>query len=148
MGSHYIQVGKLKIDQDLMNVICPAAGFTPANICPANGYILDPGAAYEPPVDIGTPSAEEIRLLCTNNSPGVFAVRVTTSAAAKYYAEIYTSTGTLIETTAEVTSGLVLTYYFPTTPAGALFIVKIKPVSGSITVFKVDNVTGDRKSVV
>ena len=124
----------------------PLIAFPPAVYCPANGYILDPGAPYVPPVDMGTPTTEEIRLLCTNNTPGLLTVRVTTSTAVQYYAQIYDSTGnTLIATTPNVNSNNPLTYFFPTTPTDSLFIVKIKPVSGSITVFKTDTYSGYTK---
>ena len=73
MPSHYIQVGKLKIDQDLMDVICPAAGYTPELICPANGYekiIPDyvPDAVI--PVTETPLSDESIVLICSSQVGG------------------------------------------------------------------------------
>ncbi len=47
MGSHYIPVGKLKIDKSILDLACPAAGYgetppPPEIYCPINGYIPDP----------------------------------------------------------------------------------------------------------
>lgn len=106
------------------------------------GYILDPGKEYTPVVDIGTPNAEEILLLCTDNTPGVISFKVNTSTVVKYYAEVYDESLTLLETTAEVSSGTTLKYTFPTLNTDTNYIVKIKPVSDSITIFKVDTYTG------
>ena len=117
----------------------PAGSLPHASVfCPANGYILDPGAPYVPPIDVGTPNTEEIILLCTNNAPGNISLTVTTSAAAQYYAEIYDDENNLITTTANVNSGVALTFTFPVIIPNSLYVMKIKPVSGSITVFKVN----------
>ena len=55
MGSHYIPVGKLKIDKELLDLACPAAGYgntppPPEIYCPVNGYIPDP-EIYIPPIN-------------------------------------------------------------------------------------------------
>lgn len=143
MGSHYIQVGKLKIDQDLMDVICPAAGFTPELICtPANGYIPDPGAPYIPPIDIGVPNEEEITLLCADSFPGYVSFRTSISSAKKYYVEVYNSLDVLIETSDLLNNSAQYTYWFPTND-GKYYKLIIRPEpTYSITSFYISSLSG------
>lgn len=60
MGSHYIPVGKLKIDKSILDLACPAAGYdetppNPAIYCPANGY----ENPFDPGVDLNIPEVPE-----------------------------------------------------------------------------------------
>lgn len=74
MGSHYIPVGKIKIDKEILDIACPAAGYgetppDPAIYCTANGYnVPDPGYVPDEALPtIETPlTTEQILLLCSN----------------------------------------------------------------------------------
>lgn len=134
MGSHYIKVGKLNvnIDQEFLDVLCPAAGFTPELICTVeNGYIPDP-TVFVPPIEIGTPAAEEILLLCTNESPGVISLKTKITDNTQYKVRIYDDSNSEIHNE-NINSNAAFTYYFPD---GALqyFKVRISPATAGKTI--------------
>lgn len=98
----------------------------PATYCPAAGYIKNP-EIYEQPIEIGTPSIEQILLLCSNESPGVVSVKCTTSAG-QYTTEVYDTDNNLISSV-NTNSGTQYNYYFPIV-VFAYYIVKIYPTTG------------------
>lgn len=105
----------------------------PAIYCPAHGYLPpESDGTYTPPVDIGIPTTEEIRLLCTNQQPSL--LRLTASGA--YNVKVIDSTDTTI-LDQNKTSGSYFTYTFTETDPIQLFVVKITPQSGqSLTTFR------------
>ncbi|WP_372775672.1 hypothetical protein [Mangrovibacterium sp.] len=110
--SHYIKVGNLKLDQDLMDVICPAAGFTPENICTVeNGYIPNPNVPFVAPitvVDIDVPP-ETIIFIMDSTLMSIFnkmTVSINASSALKY--TFYDSDENLL---GDVTSSSTSTHY-------------------------------------
>lgn len=140
MGSHYIQVGKLKFDQELLDIVCPAVGYTPELICPANGYILEPGQDYEPPIEIGSPSSEEIYILCENTGNKYTAFQCGISGG-QWYVEVYDGNNNYIESSTNINNGGAFTYSFPETPDYLIFKLKLTGAY-SFTYFRVGSPTG------
>jgi hypothetical protein len=135
MSSHYIQVGKLNIDKDLLDIVCPAVGYTPELICPANGYVLEPGQDdYVPPIITPEPSNEEIVILCHNSGAKCYKAQCGVSGG-KWYVEVYDGNGNYIETSAELSNGNHYSYDFPS--GYEYFIFKLKIVGAySFTYYK------------
>jgi hypothetical protein len=108
MGSHYIPVGKIKIDKEILDIVCPAAGYgetpPPAEIyCPINGYIPDPTKYVDDPVieeSIKEPGVGEISIL-VGNPPLEDKVkfRCSVSNSGKYNVFIYGADNTLLSAT-------------------------------------------------
>lgn len=140
MGSHYIPVGKIKFDKELLDIVCPAVGYTPELICTLeNGYIPNPNVhvPWVAPFDTGVPNAQEIILLCTNKPPSIIYFRV----QGNYTVEVFDSLNNLIQTS-DHASGAYYTYQFPTVNENALYILKIKNRAGStITLFRCHDIT-------
>lgn len=85
----------------------------PAVYCPANGYIPDPRIdPYVSPVDIGTPSSEEIILLCSNSGIKYVACRASITGGT-WYAQVYDKYGNLITTSTNLSSNATWSYTFP-----------------------------------
>jgi hypothetical protein len=150
MPSHYIQVGKLKIDQALMDVICPAAGYTPELICPAAGYEkVIPDYVPDPAIPVVTNlSDESIVLICGTGAGGNIAFVVNVSSGTCTY-EIYGAGNTLLATST-IVSGGTFTYTFTNDMAGyesangdKYFKLHFHPTTGgeSITIFRVSSTT-------
>ena len=141
MGSHYIPVGKIKIDKEILDIACPAAGYTPEILCPANGWVLEPGQPYVPVVDIGTPSVEQIFILLQHSAVARFTMAVT-CAGSQWYWELYSGTGDFIEKSSNINSGNSSKYLYEGVE-NAFYIIKIKLVSDvSITKFLISQMTG------
>ncbi len=95
MGSHYIPVGKIKIDKDILDIVCPAAGYDstpppPEIYCPVNGFIPDPTIYHEDPVitEAPRPGDGQIRLIVTDSGSRHIQFRCTVSNAGKYVVTI------------------------------------------------------------
>lgn len=128
MGSHYIKVGSFKLDQELMDTICPAAGYDttppdPGIYCPAHGY-YEETAIWEPPIEIIEPSPESIILFCDDTGYGLV----------RFYC--YASGGTavkveLLDAAYNVLSTDTFTNYytvtFPTQGDGFYYIIRLSP---------------------
>ncbi len=152
MGSHYIPVGKIKIDKDILDIVCPAAGYDetpppPEIYCPANGYIQEPGQPYVPPVEIGVPSENEIFILLTHTIVTRFGMKVW-CVGSQWYWELYTASGDFIEKSANINSGYTGTYQYNGVE-NALYIIKIK-LDGvaNITQFQFAAVAGYENTVL
>jgi hypothetical protein len=108
MGSHYIPVGKIKIDKDILDLACPAAGYgetppPPEIYCPINGFIPDPTKYVDDPVieeSIKEPGVGEISIL-VGNPPLEDKVkfRCSVSNSGKYNVFIYGADNTLLSVT-------------------------------------------------
>jgi len=137
MGSHYIPVGKIKIDKDILDIVCPAAGYgetppPPEIYCPVNGYIQEPGQPFVPPIEVPDPSEDEIIMLVQNAGFRLFRIVVNVSTG-HWFFEVYDSNNNLIETSSNYTSSAA--YDLSDYPDNALLIIKIKPTVGNITRF-------------
>src|SRR5690554_4501715 len=71
MGSHYIPVGKIKIDKEILDIACPAAGYgetppPPEIYCPANGYEAPEPFTEEPEPPLIPPGDGEFVFLVDN----------------------------------------------------------------------------------
>lgn len=71
MGSHYIPVGKIKIDKEILDIACPAAGYDetpppPEIYCPANGYEAPEPFTEEPEPPLIPPGDGEFVFLVDN----------------------------------------------------------------------------------
>jgi hypothetical protein len=131
MGSHYIQVGKLKFDQELMDIVCPAVGYTPELICPAAGYEKIDDGTFVEPITVPEPGTDEIVLLCSNEGLG----RIRFNVKGDHVVEIYNSNNNIIYSQNLASNGL-FDYSFPGINL-EYFIVRIFPQSGqNITAFK------------
>lgn len=114
MGSHYIPVGKLKIDKSFLDLACPAAGYDetppPAEIyCPANGFFPDPTQQILNPewYPLPDPVENEIILLYSDLQEGKVRVQVNlTGAGGQYKLQIYGQNGMMVGETAAVNSGV------------------------------------------
>lgn len=128
MGSHYIQVGKLKIDKDLLDIACPAAGYgstppPPQIYCPAAGYVLQ-YPEYVPPVGVVYPESVPQSIIFTCNSNfGIWSYLSFAKAgtSSSYVYEVFDLLGNLINSTTTPLS--VLTFSFPE-PKG-YYIVRV-----------------------
>lgn len=154
MGSHYIPVGKLKIDKYLLDIACPAAGYDgtppPAEIfCPANGYIdpNDPNNPYVPVFppyepELGMPEVDpneigegEILLICSNELIGEVRLSITRSTGNLNW-WIYGANDSLLDS--GNTSSISPTWNFNNYSGGFLtlsglsvFKLVLKPASGT-----------------
>lgn len=144
MGSHYIQVGKLKVDQELLDIACPAAGYgetppDPAVYCPANGY-SQPEEVWEPPVEIPTPGDDQILLLCDDLEQGVMGLYCKANSG-NILCEILTTDMVVLWS---ATNSTYHRFSFPTIDTSALYVVRLRPeTAGSyITHFYVTSYTG------
>lgn len=124
MGSHYIPVGKIKIDKEILDIACPAAGYTPELICPAAGYIKEPGQPHVPPVQMGVPADEEIWLLCQKTGFGVLFTQAYISGG-QWYMEVYDSNNNIVHVSDNKNNGNNLLYAFEGNE-GDYFTVKFK----------------------
>lgn len=121
MGSHYIKVGKvnLSVDQDLMDVICPASG-----------YIPDPSTVEIPDdyIPLPDPSEDKITLLCTDGGYKKMAFEVDTDGG-QYTANVYGLNNALIHTE-NVNSGVAFEYDFITSEG--------EPSSNGVSTYRVE----------
>lgn len=132
--SHYIPVGKLKIDKEILDYACPAAGYDktpppPEIYCPVNGYIPDP-TIYMPPVILPESSLESIIFIC-NGYYGDWdsdSASVNILGAVRKF-EVFDNTALLIHT---YVGADLFTYTFPSED---YYSVKISPSTelGTIT---------------
>lgn len=107
MGSHYIPVGKIKIDKEILDIVCPAAGYDetpppPEIYCPINGYIPDPTKYVEDPEieQIIEPGVGEISILVGNPfMQDKVRFRCTVTNSGKYNVFLYGAGNTLLSTT-------------------------------------------------
>jgi len=147
MGSHYIPVGKIKIDKEILDIACPAAGYSetpppPEIYCPAKGY-YDPNEPLKYDPDPNLPAAEpgtgEIILICTTQLDAAINVRTNTSTGQANYS-VYGANDTLISSQ-DINSGATFFYEFPASGGIELesgleaFKVVITPVTGNLTQF-------------
>jgi hypothetical protein len=144
MGSHYIQHGKLNIDEELLDIICPAAGYgetppDPSIYCPAHGYYQSDD--WEAPIALIDPETEQILLLCDDLEQGVLSCYMLVSAGNKKI-ELLRSDMTVISSAEFATTSYQLT--FPTKGTGTYYIVRFTPVNAgaSITAFYRTSFTG------
>lgn len=135
MGSHYIKVGNIKFDQDLLDTVCPAAGYTPELICPAAGWVYEP-EVWEPPIEVEEQTDQSIILICSNTLSK--SVDLRTLAASTY--KVYDSAGLMLYTE-DKNSNVSFVYNFPEeAPADSYFKIVITPQAGNnITRFYVNN---------
>lgn len=141
MGSHYIPVGKIKIDKDILDIVCPAAGYgetppPPQIYCPANGYIENP-EHWEEPFEMVNPSNEEILLLVDDLGQGVISLYCKSNVGNTIF-ELLTPGMTVIDSKS---FALNLQYTFPTFNTGTYYIIRLKPenVSSVIDRFYASN---------
>jgi len=148
MGSHYIPVGKLKIDKYILDIACPAAGYDttppdPAIYCPANKYYdPDKPLPYIPDENLPAvnPNDGEIILICTTDWHAAINVQTNTSTGQVKYS-IYGVNDSLIYSQ-NVNSGVVFFYQFPSVGGTDLgngklaYKVIITAVTGALTIFK------------
>jgi len=139
MGSHYISVGKLKVDSALLDIACPAAGYggtppDPASFCPLHGYALEPGA-WVAPVTYPDPIAEQILLLCDDLGQGVISVSMNVSAGSRKFEILPTDFSSVIFTATFAAS---YTYTFPTQGTGTFYVIRLTPATAGekITLFQ------------
>lgn len=148
MGSHYIQVGKLKIDKEILDLACPAAGYgetppDPAIYCPANGF-TEPEEVWESPVITPAPSNQEILLICSDFYEGGLAIRTKMSAGATKIEVLNSSMSVLSTFTASGTVLTTINIDFPTLDTGAIYIIRLSPtiVTGTFLEFRTAARTG------
>ena len=139
MGSHYIPVGKLKIDAEILDIACPAAGYgttppDPSIFCPAHGYSQDP-TVWVAPVTYPDPAAEQILLLCDDLGQGVISVSMNVTSGSRKFEVLPVDFSTVIFSTTFAASN---TYIFPTQGTGTKYIVRLSPatVGEKITLFQ------------
>lgn len=160
MGSHYIPVGKLKIDKSLLDIACPAAGYgetppPPEIYCPANGYTKEEEGKWEPVYEIPDPSDESIVLVFENSGNIAFRGFIGTSAAGNtFHIIIQDIDGNILEDfDASPNDGVYFVY--PEFPASMseFLVMTIKPREAGITIlsfwtFDDANITVDRIKIV
>ena len=105
MGSHYIPVGKIKIDKEILDIACPAAGYgetppPPEIYCPAEGYIPDPSIYHEDPIitEAPRPAEGQIRLIATDSGSRHIQFKCQVSNTGKYVVTVIGADNTVIET--------------------------------------------------
>lgn len=138
MGSHYIPVGKLKIDKELLDIACPAAGYgetppDPAAYCPANGYY--PSDDNTPDIPIPDVVAQSIVFICNADSGGFWTALdwlVINSTADCLY-EVFNSSGNLVHSESSTLGYVDLTSIIA--GLSGYFSVRVSTV-GSITSMK------------
>ena len=129
MGSHYIPVGKIKFDKELLDVVCPAVGYTPELICTKeNGYIRDPSIIepYEPPMQTPNPAEEVIVLLVNSSYFGRIRFRVLLDVTANFKVDIFDENLNLIDSKIILSSNTTgFDYFYPA--SATYYILKIYP---------------------
>lgn len=108
MGSHYIPVGKIKIDKEILDIVCPAAGYDttpppPEIYCPINGYILTPGTFQPPYLFEESPisGTDQILLIVENKPTNKIRFQLGTTVsnpADRYITTIEEFNGTVLDT--------------------------------------------------
>lgn len=103
MGSHYIPVGKIKIDKDILDIVCPAAGYSetpppPEIYCPVNGYeqIIPDYIPDEDIPEVNVLGEQQIILICSKQLEGSLRAYVYSSGT-NYGWEIYGDGDILID---------------------------------------------------
>lgn len=130
-----IIAGNIKKDITILGVT-GTLDASPDVVCPTAGYEKIDDGTYTAPVNIGTPTSEEIRLLCSNEGSG----RICFYAYNKFTVTITDDVNNQIYT-ANFNSATKFSYTFPT--SGKYYIVKITPQAGySLTQFLVSTITG------
>ncbi|MGQ7868687.1 leucine-rich repeat protein [Sunxiuqinia sp. sy24] len=119
-----------------MDKICPAAGYTPELLCPANGYIKDPDV-FIPDEEVADaisnpPIPGTIKLAVLSDGDRHLYFRVLTSSG-DYRVSIYDSTGTFIGSK-DFSSGYYYSDFIPTTDSRFTYV--ISAVSGNIEFFR------------
>ena len=148
MGSHYIPVGKLKIDKSILDLACPAAGYgetppPPAIYCPAQGY-YDPSKPIpytpDPNTPVVTPDDGEIVLIVCDALDAAVCFRTSTLSGQVNYS-IYGENDTLLASD-DVNSNAT---YFKQLPASGgitltngynAFVIKITAVTTELRTFR------------
>lgn len=149
MGSHYIPVGKIKIDKEILDIACPAAGYgetppDPAIYCPANGYIQE-DEPWVSPVVTPQPGNEEILLICSDYYEAAVSVRIRTLSSYTR-CELLSSSMSVISSIDKNTSSLTtFDIDFPTRDTGTVYIIRFSIVTqgGQFTEFRSYNVRAD-----
>ena len=127
MGSHYIPVGKIKIDKEILDIACPAAGYgetppPPEIYCPAEGYIPDPSIYHEDPIitEAPRPPVGQIRLIATDSGSRHIQFKCQVSSSKKYVVTVTGADGTIIETQTKNNNAVFSTFV----PLGAGYIAE------------------------
>jgi len=143
MGSHYIPVGKIKIDKDLLDLACPAAGYTPEIMCPAAGYILDTVPEYEEFLELPEPSEEEIILECEDIGERIIIFRTTLGGGGTVCVDIYDASN-ILQYSYTVNSNVTFSFDSEKNPISHYYYIKIYPqlAGKQITVFTRHGLTG------
>ncbi len=137
MGSHYIPVGKIKIDKEILDIACPAAGYgetppPPEIYCPVNGFYPDTYIPSQLPIVIPETADESITIIC-DASTGVFEkYSVTVDSGSKVF-DLYDSDGNFISS---VTNSSIPTIPFPTTSGYYTMIIYPEITGSKIIGFK------------
>lgn len=127
MGSHYIPVGKIKIDKDILDIVCPAAGYgetppPPEIYCPAEGYIPDPSIYHEDPIitEAPRPAEGQIRLIVTDSGSRHIQFKCQVSSSKQYIVTVTGADDTVIETQTKNNNTVFSTFV----PLGAGYIAE------------------------
>lgn len=127
MGSHYIPVGKIKIDKDILDIVCPAAGYDstpppPEIYCPAEGYIPDPSIYHEDPIitEAPRPAEGQIRLIVTDSGSRHIQFKCQVSSSKQYIVTVTGADDTVIETQTKKNNATFSTFV----PLGAGYIAE------------------------
>jgi hypothetical protein len=110
MGSHYIPVGKLKIDKSILDIVCPSAGYDytpppPEIYCPANGYykgLIPTVDENYPPMP--TPTDSVAWLLISNNSGLPINLTAGRTNNAEWKADVYGASNNVILSTSSTST--------------------------------------------
>lgn len=139
MGSHYIQVGKLKLDKYLLDIACPAAGYgetppDPAIYCPANEYEkIIPDYMPDPDIPEVVAGEGEIIMIVDSNSAIPIDFHVTRDSGGYTY-DIYGEDDIIIDQNTSASTKF--TYDFSQLTGGygnRYFKAVLRPVSGVFT---------------
>lgn len=133
MGSHYIPVGKIKIDKEILDIVCPAAGYgetppPPQIYCPANNFFPE-YETYTPPIDVPNPENDnEIILLCDDIWPSYVGLKGSGGTSSNWKIDVYDENQNFINTQlVPVSYYSFINFYFPTQDTGNKYILKITP---------------------
>lgn len=136
MGSHYIPVGKIKIDKEILDIACPAAGYTPELICPTAGYelVVPPFIKDEEWPELPQSFDDEIVLLVSSQIGGLLRYNIKCDVSNDFNYAIYGEGNVLLE--AGTNGSMSFTKDFSEMEGGyqatgyQTFIIRITPIIG------------------
>ncbi len=142
MGSHYIKVGKvnLSLDQNLMDIICPASGYVPDPALPVfpSDYLQLPDPTPDDP-EAGNPSDDKIVMLFKYGNVNTVDFKVYCSDG--YTVDVYGADNAVIHTEtlsngASFTYTLVEEYGEPSTTGDTTYRIEITPAGSTYNIIR------------